>query len=80
MPPRKKVGTSVPTGVGENHRSEPSTDHISMHSEGTRSSGGTAHHESREMMAAIEDLQRSQVSMWLEFPSLRQEIATPQAP
>jgi len=56
MPPRKKVGTGILTGVGENHRSEPSTDHISMHFEGAGSSGGTAQCDSREMIAVIEDL------------------------
>ena len=50
------MGTGILTGVGENHRSKPSTDHISMHFEGAGSSGGTAHRESREMMAAIEYL------------------------
>ena len=59
MPLRKKVVTGILIGVGENHRSEPSTDHISMHSEGAESSDGTTHRESMEMMAAIEDLQCS---------------------
>ena len=67
------------TSVGENHRSEPSTNHISMHFEGTESSGGTAHRESRQMMAAIEDFQRSHVAMCVEFQSLHQETAVPQA-
>ena len=51
--------TGILTGVGENHWLEPSTDHISMHSEGVGSSGGTVYRKSREMMVAIEDLQRS---------------------
>ena len=72
--------TGILTGVGENHWLEPSTDHISMHSEGVGSSSGTAYRESREMMAAIEDLQHSQATMWVEFQSLRQETAAPQAP
>ena len=59
--------TGILTGVGENHWLEPSTDHISMHSEGVGSSSGTTYRESREMMAAIEDLQRSQATMWAEF-------------
>ena len=56
MPPTKKVVTGILTGVGENHRSKPSTDHISVHSEGVESSGEASHCESREIMAAIEDL------------------------
>ena len=63
MPLRKKVVTRILLGVGENHWSKPSTDHISMHYEGVESLGGTAHHESKEIMAAIEDLQRSQATM-----------------
>nr|POE65400.1 hypothetical protein CFP56_55263 [Quercus suber] len=63
MPLRKKVGIRILTGVGENHRSEPSADHIYMHSEGAGSSSGTAHREIREMMATIEDLQCSQAAM-----------------
>ena len=59
MPLRKKVVTGILIGVGENHQLEPSIDHISMHSEGAESSSGTTHRESREMMAAIEDLQHS---------------------
>ena len=67
MPLRKKLVTGILTGVGENHWSEPSTDHISMHSEGIGSSGGIVYRKSREMMVAIEDLQRSQATMWAEF-------------
>ena len=66
MPSRKKV-TKILTGVGENHWSKPSKDHISMHSEGIGSSGGIVYRKSREMMVAIEDLQRSQATMWAEF-------------
>ena len=80
MPLRKKVGAGILTSVGENHRLEPSTNHISMHFEGIRYLGGTAHRESKEMMVAIEELQRSQAAMWAEFQSLHQEIAAPQAP
>ena len=58
MPPKKKV-IGILTGVGKNHQSEPSTDHISMHSEGRKSSCEAGHHESMSIMAAIEDLQRS---------------------
>ena len=47
------------TSVGENHQSKPSTDHISMHSKGVESLGEAGHHESKEIMATIEDLQRS---------------------
>nr|POE85848.1 hypothetical protein CFP56_18197 [Quercus suber] len=80
MPPRKKVVNGILAGVDENHWSKPSTDHISMHSEGAESSGGTAHHESRLMMATIKDLQRSQAAMWAEFESLCQETVVPYAP
>nr|POE75237.1 hypothetical protein CFP56_14272 [Quercus suber] len=62
MPPRKKV-TGVLTGVGENHRLKPSANHISMHSEGTKSSKEVSHTKNRNIMAAIEDLQRSQAAM-----------------
>ena len=68
MPPRKKV-TRVLTSVGENHGPEPSADHISMHYEGKESSGEAGHLENRNIMAAIEDLQHSQVAMWVEFQS-----------
>ena len=79
MPPRKKV-TRILTSVGENHRPEPSADHISKHSEGTESSGEAGHLENRNIMAAIEDLQCSQAAMWAKFQSLPQKIAIPQAP
>ena len=59
--------TGILTGVGENHWLEPSTDHISMHSEGVGSSGETAHRESKVMMVAIEDLQHSQATIWAKF-------------
>ena len=59
MPLRKKVVTGTLAMVDENHQSEPSADHMSMHSEGIGSSGETAHCESRVMMAATEDLQRA---------------------
>ena len=58
MPPREKVA-GILTGVGESHRLEPSTDHISMHSEGTESLGEAGHHESISIMVAIEDVQSS---------------------
>ena len=80
MPLRKKVGIGILTSVGENHRSEPNTNHISMHFEGIRYLGGSAHRESKEMMVAIEELQCSQAAMWAEFQSLHQEITAPQAP
>ena len=66
MPPRKKV-TGVLTGVGENHRSEPSANHISMYFEGTKSSREASRPKDRNIIAAIEDLQRSQAVMWAEF-------------
>ena len=56
------------------------TDHISMHSEGTKSSGKTSQPENRNIMAAIEDLQCSQAAMWAKFQSLCQETSIPQAP
>jgi len=46
MPPRKKV-TGILTSVGENHRLEPSADHISMHFEGTNSSGEDGYPENK---------------------------------
>ena len=46
MPPRKKV-TGIQTGVGENHRLEPSADHISMHFEGTNSYGKDGYPENK---------------------------------
>ena len=67
MPLRKKVVTGILTSVGENHWSKPSTDHISMSSKGVESSSEAGHHESREIMAAIKDLQRSQSTTWAEF-------------
>ena len=47
MPLRKKVVTEIMTSVGENHRPEPSTDHISMHSKGVEFLGEAGHCESR---------------------------------
>ena len=67
MPPRKMVVTRILIGVGENHRSKPSIDHISMHFKGVESSGEAGHHESREIMATIEDFQGSQATTWAEF-------------
>ena len=64
MPPRKKMVTRKLIGVGENHLSKPSADHISMHSEGAESFGETGCRETRGIIAAIEDLQRSQVAIW----------------
>jgi len=55
MPPKKKV-IGILIGVGENHQSKPSKDHISMLFEGTKSSYEAGHHESMSIMAAIEDL------------------------
>ena len=72
------TGTLI--GVVENHRSEPSADHISMHSEGAESSEETGRHETRGIMAAIEDLQRSQAAIWVAFQSLCQETVIPQVP
>ena len=69
--------TGMLTGMDENHRSEPSANHISMHSKGVESFGKTSHYETRGIMAAIKDLQRSHVAMWVEFQSLRQETAVP---
>ena len=66
MPSRKKV-TGVLIGVGENHLLEPSPNHISMYSEGTKSSRKASHPKNRNIIAAIEDLQRSQAAMWAEF-------------
>ena len=79
MPSRKKIATGTLTGVGENHWSEPSADHISMHFEGAESSGEAGHHETKGIIAAIKDLQRFQAAIRVEFQSLRQETAIPQA-
>ena len=73
MPPRKKVVIGILTSVGENHWSEPSIDHVSMHSGGVESLGGITHRETKGIMAAIEDLQYSQAAICAEFQSLRQE-------
>ena len=62
MPLRKKVA-GIWIGVGENYRSEPSIDHISMLSEGTESSGEASHRESRGIMVTIKDLQHSQAAI-----------------
>nr|POF02698.1 hypothetical protein CFP56_04934 [Quercus suber] len=78
MPSRKKMATRTLIRMGENHQSEPSVDHISMHSEGAESSKETGHHETRGIIVAIEDLQRSQAAIWAEFQSLRQETIVPQ--
>ena len=51
-----------------------------MHSEGTESSGEAGHLENKNIMAAIEDLQHSQVAMVAEFQSLHQETTIPQVP
>ena len=55
MPPRKK-GTGAPVGSSENQQVELSTDHISIHTEGTESSGEASHPKNRNIMTAIEDL------------------------
>ena len=55
MPPRKKA-IGILASVRENHWSEPSVDHLSMHSEGTKASGEASHSGNRNIMVAIEDL------------------------
>ena len=52
MPPRKKV-TGILIGLGENQQLEPSADHISMHSEGTKSFSVAGQPENRNIMAVI---------------------------
>ena len=42
--------TGALIGVGENHQSEPSANHISMHSEGAESSGETSRRETKGIM------------------------------
>ena len=71
--------TRMLTGVDENHWSEPSADHISMHFEDAKSSREAGHHEFKGIIATIEDLQRSQAAIQAEFQSLRQETTVPQA-
>nr|POF01938.1 hypothetical protein CFP56_06391 [Quercus suber] len=50
-----------------------------MHIEGTESSSEASQPENRNIVTAIEDLQRSQAAMWAEFQSLRQGTFIPQA-
>ena len=45
--------TKTLIGVGENHRSKPTADHISMHFEGIESSGETSRYETKGIMVAI---------------------------
>ena len=78
MPPRKK-GIGVPASSGENQQVGPSVDHISMHIEGTKSSGEASQPENKNIVTAIKDLQRFQAAMWAEFQSLRQGTFIPQA-
>ena len=66
MPPRKK-GIGVPASSGENQQVGPSVDHISMHIEGTKSSGEASQPENKNIVTAIKDLQRFQAAMWAEF-------------
>ena len=61
------VVTRILASVGENHRLKPSTNHVSMHSEGAEISGEPSHRETRGIMVAIKDLQRSQAAIWAEF-------------
>lgn len=56
--------------MSENHRPEPSADHISRHFEGIESSGEAGHPDNRNITAAIEDLQLSQDTMCIEFQFL----------
>ena len=52
MPPNKKV-TGILIGLCENQQSEPSANHISMHSEGTKSFSVAGQPENRNIMAVI---------------------------
>ena len=65
MPSRKKV-TIVPVGLGENKQG-PSVEHMSMHTEGTKSFGEASQLENKNIVIAIEDLQCSHAAMWAEF-------------
>ena len=50
--PNKKV-MGILIGLGENQQLEPSADHISMHSEGTKSFSVAGQPENRNIMAVI---------------------------
>nr|POF27630.1 hypothetical protein CFP56_66752 [Quercus suber] len=51
-----------------------------MHTEGIESSEEVRQPNNRDLVVAIKNLQRSQATMWAQFQSLRQRIATPQTP
>lgn len=47
-------------------------DHVSMHTEGTKSSYDVEQLDNQGIVAAIRDLQRSQATMWAVFQYLHQ--------
>ena len=53
-------------------------DHVSMHTTCTKSSKEGRQSCNRDLVATIEDLQRSQATMWADFQSFRQRTSTPQ--
>ena len=55
-------------------------DHVSMHTTGTKSSEEGRQSCNRDLVATIEDLQRSQATMWANFQSFRQRTSTLQTP
>jgi len=79
MPPRKK-NAGAQAGSRENQQAKVSVDHVFMHIEGTKSSEEVRKLGNKDLMAAIENLQRSQAFMWEELQSLCQRTATPQTP
>ena len=66
MPPKKKnAGAQV--GSRENQQPEVNVDHVSMHAKGLESLEEVRQPDNRNIMAAIENLQCSQASMWEEL-------------
>ena len=55
MPPRKK-NERAQAGSGENQQAEVKVDHVSMHSEGIKSSKEVRQPNNRDLMVAIKDL------------------------
>ena len=53
-------------------------DHVSMHTTCTKSSEEGRQSCNRDLVATIEDLQRSQATMWADFQSFCQRTSTPQ--
>ena len=69
MPPRKKIA-GAQAGSSENQQVEARVDHVSIHIEGTELPEEVRQPNNRNLVAVIEDLQRSQAIIWEEFQSL----------